>query len=114
MAWTRLRAWLIGATLLAVLLLAPSGEAVVNNTIRVGYTVGLTGTFEHESEDVDRGYRLWEAWVNSDAYDLRLGGESYSVELVSYDDEVRDVWLTPSPFPVRCFCCLCCLCLCWV
>lgn len=56
------------------------------DTIRIGAAVSQSGTFAREGELLRDGYDLWKEKVNA-AGGLKVGGRTYRVEVVYYDDE---------------------------
>ena len=55
-------------------------------TIKIGAAVSETGRYAEEGEHTRQGYRLWEDWVNKEYGGVKVGDESYKVQLVMYDD----------------------------
>ncbi len=56
-------------------------------TIRLGAPVSETGKYAREGKDTRQGYNLWLDWVNNEYGGIKVGNESYQVEIVYYDDE---------------------------
>ena len=55
-------------------------------TIKIGAAVSETGRYAEEGEHTRQGYRLWEDWVNNEYGGVKVGDETYKVQLVMYDD----------------------------
>ena len=55
-------------------------------TIKIGAAVSETGRYAEEGDHTRQGYRLWEDWVNNEYGGVKVGDESYKVQLVMYDD----------------------------
>lgn len=62
---------------------AASGD----NVIRIGAAVSETGAYSIEGEQIRRGYDLWVDWVNEEHGGIEVDGETYTVEIIYYDDE---------------------------
>ncbi len=95
-----LRRWLSLFAVLALVLAAcsstdeaepaPSGDAVQSEfagTIVLGAAVSETGKFAREGKDTRQGYETWLDWVNNEHGGIKVGADSYKVEIVFYDDE---------------------------
>jgi branched-chain amino acid transport system substrate-binding protein len=67
----------------ATLFAAP---AFAEDTITVGFTDSLTGPLNVDSLGQQRGYEFWRDEVNA-AGGIKVGGKSYQVKFVSYDDQ---------------------------
>ncbi len=67
----------------ATLFAAP---AFAEDTITVGFTDLLTGPLNVDSLGQQRGYEFWRDEVNA-AGGIKVGGKSYKVKFVSYDDQ---------------------------
>ena len=63
---------------------APVAEAKV---LKIGAAVSETGKYAREGKDTRQGYQLWVDWVNDEYGGIKVGDETYKVELVMYDDE---------------------------
>lgn len=63
---------------------APAAEAKV---LRIGAAVSETGKYSREGKDTRQGYLTWVDWVNEEYGGIKIGDETYKVELVMYDDE---------------------------
>jgi branched-chain amino acid transport system substrate-binding protein len=85
-----LRSKLAGAAALGALALglaaASPHAASADEVLKIGAAVSHTGTFAREGEFLLQGYQFWRDKVN-EAGGLKLGGKTYKVEIVSYDDE---------------------------
>lgn len=69
------------AILLLGNLIVSSSSVLQEDTIRIGATVSLTGSYEREGLSLRRGYELWEEEINE-----KGGLLGRYVELVLYDD----------------------------
>jgi branched-chain amino acid transport system substrate-binding protein len=67
----------------AVLFTAP---AFAEDSITIGFTESQTGPLNVDSLGQSRGYQLWRDEVNA-AGGIKVGGKSYMVKFVSYDDQ---------------------------
>ncbi len=56
-------------------------------TIVLGAAVSETGKYAREGKDTRQGYNTWLEWVNEEYGGIKVGDESYQVEIVYYDDE---------------------------
>jgi len=56
--------------------------------LKIGAAVSLTGPFSREGQLLRDGYDLWKDKVN-EAGGLKVGGKTYRVEVVYYDDESK-------------------------
>jgi branched-chain amino acid transport system substrate-binding protein len=71
----------------ALALLAGGGtQARADEVLKIGAAVSQTGNFAREGEFLLSGYQLWKEKVNA-AGGLKIGGKTYKVEIVPYDDE---------------------------
>ncbi len=61
----------------------PSGFA---GTIKVGFTISLTGTFNVEGTNSLNGIKTAANWINSHG-GVSVGGKSYNISLDFYDDQ---------------------------
>ena len=67
----------------ATLFAAP---ALAEDTITIGFTASQTGPLNVDSLGQQRGYEFWRDEVNA-AGGIKVGGKSYKVNFVSYDDQ---------------------------
>ena len=63
-----------------------AAPAFAEDTITVGFTASQTGPLNVDSLGLRRGYEFWRDEVNA-AGGIKVGGKSYKVNLVSYDDQ---------------------------
>lgn len=70
---------------LAVLLTLTT-SLIAQQTISIGFTVSKTGALNVDSLEQYRGFELWRDQTNA-AGGIKAGGKSYTINLVSYDDE---------------------------
>lgn len=63
---------------------APAAEEKV---LLIGAAVSETGKYSREGKDTRQGYLTWLDWVNEEYGGIKIGDETYKVELVMYDDE---------------------------
>src|SRR5512135_551854 len=75
--------------LAAAAMLLTAGPAFAQETITIGFTSSQTGALNNDSTAQMRGIELWRDDVNAKG-GLKLGGKSYTVKLVSYDDESQN------------------------
>ncbi|HEX5507488.1 MAG TPA: amino acid ABC transporter substrate-binding protein [Pseudolabrys sp.] len=75
-----------GLYLLAVAALLAAGPAFAEDTITIGFTASQTGKLNNDSTSQLRGFELWRDDVNAKG-GIKVGGKSYKVKFVSYDDE---------------------------
>ena len=68
----------------ATLCAAPAFAA--DDTITIGFTESQTGPLNVDSLGQSRGYQMWRDEVNA-AGGIKVGGKSYQVKFVSYDDQ---------------------------
>jgi branched-chain amino acid transport system substrate-binding protein len=80
----RTAATILGAVLLA--LAAGDRSASAQDVLKIGVAISQSGTFVREGEFLRDGYQLWADKANA-AGGVKVGGKSYKVELVIYDDE---------------------------
>lgn len=74
---------------------APAGEdsgsaaapAAEEKVLRLGAAVSETGKYSREGKDTRQGYLTWLDWVNEEYGGIKIGDETYKVELIMYDDE---------------------------
>ena len=77
----------IGAVLVGVTPFAIMGTAArAADIIKIGAPVSQSGTFAREGQLLRDGYDLWKEKINA-AGGLKVGGKSYKVEVIYYDDE---------------------------
>ena len=74
---------LVAVTAAAVYYLIPAGFA---GTIKVGFTISLTGTFNVEGTNSLNGIKTAANWINSHG-GVVVGGKAYNVSLDFYDDQ---------------------------
>jgi branched-chain amino acid transport system substrate-binding protein len=67
----------------ATLVAAP---AFAEDTITIGFTESQTGPLNVDSLGQSRGYQVWRDEINA-AGGIKVGGKSYTVKFVSYDDQ---------------------------
>jgi len=72
----------------AATLLAAS-PVFAQETITIGFTASQTGALNNDSTAQMRGIELWRDDVNAKG-GIKIGGKSYTVKLVSYDDESQN------------------------
>ncbi|MEQ8441923.1 MAG: amino acid ABC transporter substrate-binding protein [Alphaproteobacteria bacterium] len=65
---------------------APAVSKVEGNTIYLGSAISLTGRYSTNGIHTQNGYELAAQLIN-DAGGVEVGGESYQIEIVYYDDE---------------------------
>ncbi|PWE34146.1 ABC transporter substrate-binding protein [Maritimibacter sp. 55A14] len=70
---------LVGSTL-------PKRAFAADKTVKVGFLAPLTGPVAAWGKPGLDGCEIWAEWVN-DAGGLEIGGETYAVEFVGYDNE---------------------------
>ena len=68
----------------ATLVAAP---AFAEGTITIGFTESQTGPLNVDSLGQSRGYQMWRDEINAAAGGIKVGGKSYTVKFVSYDDQ---------------------------
>ena len=81
-AWTR--RIVLGCFALA----GATGQAGAQDSLKIGAAVSLSGNFAREGGLLRDGYELWRERVNA-AGGLKVGGKTYQVQVVSYDDESK-------------------------
>ena len=72
----------------AATLLAAS-PVFAQETITIGFTASQTGALNNDSTAQMRGIELWRDDVNAKG-GIKVGGKSYTIKLVSYDDESQN------------------------
>ena len=72
--------------LLAAAAVVAATPAFAQNTITIGFTDSETGPLNVDSLGQTRGYDFWRDEVNA-AGGIKVGGKSYKVKFVSYDDQ---------------------------
>ena len=72
--------------LAAVATIAATPAFAQDNTITIGFTDSRTGPLNVDSLGQTRGYEFWRDEVNA-AGGIKVGGTSYKVKFVSYDDQ---------------------------
>jgi branched-chain amino acid transport system substrate-binding protein len=84
------KSFYVGLRIVAGLILgsALSVTAFAQQTLKIGAAISLTGNFSREGGLLKNGYELWKDDVNA-AGGLKVGGKSYHVEIVYYDDESK-------------------------
>ena len=75
--------------LLAASMLFAASPALAQNTITIGFTASQTGALNNDSTAQMRGIELWRDDVNAKG-GIKVGGKSYTVKLVTYDDESQN------------------------
>lgn len=65
-----------------------AAPAIADDTLKIGAAVSLSGNFSREGGLLRDGYELWRERVNA-AGGLKVGGKTYKVEVVYYDDESK-------------------------
>jgi branched-chain amino acid transport system substrate-binding protein len=63
-----------------------AAPAFAEDTITIGFTASQTGPLNVDSLGQQRGYEFWRDEVNA-AGGIKVGGKSYKVNFVSYDDQ---------------------------
>ena len=63
-----------------------AAPACAEDTIIIGFTASQTGPLNVDSLGQQRGYEFWRDEVNA-AGGIKVGGKSYKVNFVSYDDQ---------------------------
>lgn len=79
---------LAAAAMLSCLLLVLSAAdraARAEDVLKIGVAISQSGTFVREGEFLGDGYQLWADKANA-AGGVKVGGKSYKVQLVIYDD----------------------------
>lgn len=64
----------------------PKASFAQDNVVKIGFLAPLTGAVAAWGKPGLDGCRIWADWIN-EAGGIEVGGQSYKVELVSYDDE---------------------------
>jgi len=77
------------AYLLAASVLFAAVPAFAQEAITIGFTASQTGALNNDSTAQMRGIELWRDDVNAKG-GIKAGGKSYTVKLVSYDDESQN------------------------
>ena len=75
--------------LLAASMLFAASPAFAQDTITIGFTASQTGALNNDSTAQMRGIELWRDDVNAKG-GIKVGGKSYTVKLVTYDDESQN------------------------
>jgi branched-chain amino acid transport system substrate-binding protein len=75
--------------LLAASMLFAASPAFAQDTITIGFTASQTGALNNDSTAQMRGIELWRDDVNAKG-GIKVGGKSYNVKLVTYDDESQN------------------------
>ncbi len=75
--------------LLAATMLFVASPAFAQDTITIGFTASQTGALNNDSTAQMRGVELWRDETNAKG-GIKVGGKSYTVKLVTYDDEVAE------------------------
>ena len=75
--------------LLAAAMFFAASPALAQDTITIGFTASQTGELNNDSTAQMRGIELWRDDVNAKG-GIKVGGKSYKVKLVSYDDESQN------------------------
>lgn len=63
-----------------------ASSAATGKTVKIGTSVPLTGRLAAEGDLYKKGYELWAETVNAKG-GIKVGNESYKVELLLYDDK---------------------------
>ena len=63
--------------------------ASAQETLTIGFTVSQTGKLNNDATAQMRGMELWRDDVNAKG-GIKVGGKTYSIKLVSYDDESQN------------------------
>jgi branched-chain amino acid transport system substrate-binding protein len=74
---------------LAAAMLFAGSAAYAQETLTIGLTASQTGALNNDSTAQMRGFELWRDDVNAKG-GIKAGGKSYTVKLVSYDDESQN------------------------
>src|SRR5665213_504285 len=75
--------------LLAASMLFAASPAFAQDTTPIGFTASQTGALNNDSTAQMRGIELWRDDVNGKG-GIKVGGKSYTVKLVTYDDESQN------------------------
>jgi branched-chain amino acid transport system substrate-binding protein len=75
--------------LLAASMLLAASPTFAQETLTIGFTSSQTGALNNDSTAQMRGIELWRDDVNAKG-GIKAGGKSYTVKLVSYDDESQN------------------------
>ena len=70
-------------------MLLAASPAFAQETITIGFTASQTGALNNDSTAQMRGIELWRDDVNAKG-GIKVGGKSYTVKLVTYDDESQN------------------------
>ncbi len=74
--------------LAALLALGIVGQsAAKENVIKLGAAISMTGKLAREGKYVKDGYEFWTWYVNEKLGGIKVGGKTYKLKLVFYDDE---------------------------
>lgn len=65
-----------------------ASPVAAQETLKIGAAVSLSGNFSREGGLLRDGYELWKEKVN-EAGGLKVGGKTYKVEMIYYDDESK-------------------------
>lgn len=76
----------MAATLAASGVLAPRMALAANKTVKIGFLAPLTGDVAAWGKPGLDGCLIWADWINA-AGGIKVGGDKYNVEFVSYDNE---------------------------
>ncbi len=67
---------------------APDSQSQrAEKVIVLGAAVSDSGKYAHEGKHTRQGYILWQEWVNNEYGGIKVGDDTYQVELIMYDDE---------------------------
>jgi branched-chain amino acid transport system substrate-binding protein len=84
-----MKATYLGLAIAAVLAgVTPTFAA--DDTLTIGFTASQTGKLNNDSTAQMRGFELWRDEVNA-AGGIKVGGKSYKINFVSYDDESQNM-----------------------
>lgn len=75
--------------LLAAAAALTATAALAQETLTIGFTASQTGALNNDSTAQMRGIELWRDSVNANG-GIKVGGKTYKVNLVSYDDESQN------------------------
>lgn len=78
-----------GLGLLAAAALFAASPALAQETLTIGFTASQTGKLNNDSTSQLRGFEMWRDDVNA-AGGIKVGGKTYKVNFVSYDDESQN------------------------
>jgi len=85
---------LVGAAIVAFSATAAQAK-VEGDTIILGSAISLTGKYSTNGEHAKNGYEFAVQKI-SDAGGVKVGGKSYKLKVVYYDDESRRLPAAPS------------------